>query len=203
MFDKFLSNLRNQNPLVHNITNYVTVNDVANILLAAGASPVMSDEAADVKQMSAISSAVNINIGTLNKRTIKSMFLAGKIANDNGRVVILDPVGAGATDLRTKTCLDLIKKIKFDVIKGNMSEIKTLASLICKNSAEDNNAVNQTKGVDVNANDKISDNNLASNIALVKNFAKEAGCIIAVTGQIDLVSDGEKCYVIKNGHALM
>ncbi|MBP5402009.1 MAG: hydroxyethylthiazole kinase [Treponema sp.] len=203
MFEKILSNLKTQNPLVHNITNYVTVNDVANILLAAGASPVMSDEAADVKQMSAISSAVNINIGTLNKRTIKSMFLAGKIANDNGRVVILDPVGAGATDLRTKTCLDLIKKIKFDVIKGNMSEIKTLASLICKNSAEDNNAVNQTKGVDVNANDKISDNNLASNIALVKNFAKEAGCIIAVTGQIDLVSDGEKCYVIKNGHALM
>ena len=203
MFDKFLSNLRNQNPLVHNITNYVTVNDVANILLAVGASPVMTDEAADVKQMSAISSAVNINVGTLNKRTIKSMFLAGKIANANDRVVVLDPVGAGATDLRTKTCLNLIKKVHFDVIKGNMSEIKTLASAVCKNSAESNNEVNQTKGVDVNENDVISENNLAANISLVKNFAKATGSIVAVTGKIDLVSDGEKCYVIQNGHELM
>ncbi|MBO4759044.1 MAG: hydroxyethylthiazole kinase [Spirochaetaceae bacterium] len=203
MFDKFLSNLRNQNPLVHNITNYVTVNDVANILLAVGASPVMTDEAADVKQMSAISSAVNINVGTLNKRTIKSMFLAGKIANANGCVVVLDPVGAGATDLRTKTCLNLIKKVHFDVIKGNMSEIKTLASAVCKNSAESNNEVNQTKGVDVNENDVISENNLSANISLVKNLAKTTGSIIAVTGKIDLVSDGEKCYVIQNGHELM
>lgn len=203
MLGKCLENVRKNVPLVHNITNYVTVNDVANILLAVGASPVMSDEAADVKQMSAISSAVNINVGTLNKRTIKSMFLAGKIANANGRVAVLDPVGAGATDLRTKTCLNLIKKVHFDVIKGNMSEIKTLASAVCKNSAENNNEVNQTKGVDVNENDVISENNLAANISLVKNFAKATGSIIAVTGKIDLVSDGEKCYVIQNGHELM
>lgn len=200
--EKIILNLRTKCPLVHNITNYVTVNDVANAELAIGASPVMTDEIADVKDMAAIASAVNINIGTLNKRTIKSMFLAGKIANKNGAVVVLDPVGAGATKLRTDTCVSLMKKIHFDVIKGNMSEIKILATCFGVNEAVSQEA-NQTKGVDVNENDAISDKNLSSNIALVKAFAKKVNSIIAVTGKYDMISDGEKCFVIANGHELM
>lgn len=203
MFDKIILNLKNQNPLVHNITNYVTVNDVANSLLAIGASPVMSDEIEDVRQLDAISSAVNINIGTLNKRTVKSMFAAGKIANKLNKVVVLDPVGAGATKVRTQTCIKLIKKIHFDVIKGNMSEIKTLANIVCKDYVDETENAGQTKGVDVNENDVITDKNLLDNIQLVKRFAKTLGSIIAVTGKFDLVTDGEKCFVITNGHPLM
>lgn len=202
MFDKIILNLRTQCPLVHNITNYVTVNDVANAELAIGASPVMTDEIDDVKDMAAIASAININIGTLNKRTIESMFLAGEIANKNGTVVVLDPVGAGATKLRTDTCVELMNKVHFDVIKGNMSEIKILATSFGVTEAQAQES-NTTKGVDVNENDAISDKNLSANIALVKAFAKKVNSIIAVTGKFDLITDGEKCYVIANGHELM
>ena len=127
MFSKILSNVREKCPLIHNITNYVTVNDVANILLACGGSPIMSDDEGEVEEITAICGGLNINIGTLNKNTIPSMFLAGKKANELGHKVLLDPVGAGASALRTNTALDLLKKVKFDVIRGNISEIKTLA----------------------------------------------------------------------------
>lgn len=203
MFDAIILNLKNQNPLIHNITNYVTVNDVANSLLAIGASPVMSDELHDVLQLGKISSAVNINIGTLNKRTIKSMFAAGKNANALNKCVVLDPVGAGATQFRTAVAKKLINAIHFDVIKGNMSEIKALASFFCKTSAQSGKSETQTKGVDVNENDVITDRNLPDNIQLAKNFSRAVKSIVAVTGKFDLVTDGTTCYVIKNGHALM
>ena len=97
-----LENVRAKTPLVHNITNYVTVNDVANVLLAAGGSPIMSDDADDVEDITSICGGLNINIGTLNKNTIPSMFLAGKKANELGHIVLLDPVGAGASRLRSE-----------------------------------------------------------------------------------------------------
>ena len=123
-----LENVRAKTPLVHNITNYVTVNDVANVLLAAGGSPIMSDDADDVEDITSICGGLNINIGTLNKNTIPSMFLAGKKANELGHIVLLDPVGAGASRLRTDTAFRLLRDVKFTVIRGNISEIKTLAS---------------------------------------------------------------------------
>lgn len=203
-FNQILSVLKTQNPLVHNITNYVTVNDVANALLAVGASPVMSDDAADVKELARVSSAINLNIGTLNSRTIKSMFIAGKIANQCNKIVVLDPVGVGATNRRTKTALNLIKKIQFDVIKGNMSEIKTLAASLCKAESENNaENVSKTKGVDVSENDIITEKNLSENILIVKNLSRATKSVVVATGPFDLISDGAKCFVVKNGDALM
>lgn len=192
MFSKILSNVREKCPLIHNITNYVTVNDVANILLACGGSPIMSDDEGEVEEITAICGGLNINIGTLNKNTIPSMFLAGKKANELGHKVLLDPVGAGASALRTNTALDLLKKVKFDVIRGNISEIKTLAV-----------GSGTTKGVDADVSDAVTEENLDKSIAFAKKFAAKTKSVIAITGAIDLVCDSEKCYVIRNGRAEM
>lgn len=188
MFSKILSNVREKSPLVHNITNYVTVNDVANIILACGASPIMSDDESEVEEITSICGGLNINIGTLNKNTIPSMFLAGKKANSLGHKILLDPVGAGASKLRTETAVKLMSEVKFDVIRGNISEIKTLAL-----------GNGTTKGVDADVSDAVNDANLEKSIEFVKKFAASAKCVAAVTGAIDLVSDGKKCYVIRNG----
>ena len=187
-----LENVRAKSPLVHNITNYVTVNDVANVLLAAGGSPIMSDDADDVEDITSICGGLNINIGTLNKNTIPSMFLAGKKANALGHIVLLDPVGAGASRLRTDTANRLMQEVRFDAVRGNIPEIKTL----CTGSGS-------TKGVDADAVDAVTEANLDNGVQLVKTFAAQTGCIIAVTGAIDLVSDGERCWCIRNGRAEM
>lgn len=122
-----LENVRKTCPLIHCITNYVTVNDVANAVLAIGASPIMADDIRETSDITSICSALVINIGTLNERTIPAMFNAGQTAKKLGHTVVLDPVGAGASPLRTETALELLKKIKPDIIRGNISEIKTLA----------------------------------------------------------------------------
>ena len=120
------------------------------------------------------------------------MLKAGKKSNELGHPVLLDPVGAGASALRTNTAVRLMKELKLTVIRGNISEIKTLAL-----------GSGTTKGVDADVADKVTDENLDDSIRFVKNFAKESGTIIAVTGAIDLVSDGESCYVIRNGRPEM
>ena len=192
MLGTCLQNVREKGPLVHNITNYVTVNDVANVILACGASPIMSDEPQDVQDITAICGGLNINIGTLNVRTIEGMFAAGARANELGHVTLLDPVGAGASELRTNTAVELMEKVRFDVIRGNISEVKTLAQ-----------GSGTTKGVDADVADAVTEENLEEGIAFAKAFAKKAGCIVAITGAIDLVSDGEKCFVIRNGRPEM
>ena len=121
MLGTYIENVRNSVPLVHNITNYVTVNDVANVLLACGGSPIMSDEPEDVADITSICGGLNINIGTLNKRSIEGMFVAGKKANELGHIVLLDPVGAGASTLRTNTAVRIMDELKLDVVRGNIS----------------------------------------------------------------------------------
>ena len=187
-----MDNVRKNVPLVHNITNYVTVNDVANILLACGGSPIMSDEPEDVEDITSVCGGLNINIGTLHQSSIEGMLLAGKKANELGHPVLLDPVGAGASRLRTDTALRIMKEIKLTVIRGNISEIKTLAY-----------GSGTTKGVDADVADAVTEETRNDAIAFVKNFARKTSCIIAVTGAIDLVSDGEICYVIRNGRPEM
>ena len=187
-----MDNVRKNVPLVHNITNYVTVNDVANSLLACGGSPIMSDEPEDVEDITSVCGGLNINIGTLHQSSIEGMLLAGKKANELGHPVLLDPVGAGASRLRTDTALRIMKEIKLTVIRGNISEIKTLAY-----------GSGTTKGVDADVADAVTEETLNDAIAFVKNFARKTSCIIAVTGAIDLVSDGEICYVIRNGRPEM
>ncbi len=189
---RYLENVRTRAPLIHNITNYVTVNDVANVLLACGGSPIMSDEPEDVGDITSICGGLNINIGTLNQRSIEGMFVAGKIANELGHTVLLDPVGAGASRLRTDTAVRLMKEIHFDVIRGNISEIKTLIL-----------GSGTTKGVDADAADAVTEKNLEQMTAVAKQFAKVTGSIIAITGAIDLAADSRRCYVIRNGRPEM
>ena len=192
MFKTCLENVRNTVPLIHNITNYVTVNDVANVLLACGASPIMADDEGEVEEITAICSGLNINIGTLNSRTIPSMLKAGKAAQALNHPVVLDPVGAGASALRTETARRLIREIRFTIVRGNMSEIKTLAA-----------GSGNTRGVDASVEDVVTEENLESAIAFVKDLSARDGAIVAVTGAIDLVADAERCYVIRNGRPEM
>ena len=192
MLGTCIENVRKNVPLVHNITNYVTVNDVANVLLACGGSPIMSDEPEDVEDITTICGGLNINIGTLNKSSIEGMYRAGKRANELGHVVLLDPVGAGASALRTNTAVGLMDKIKFNVIRGNISEIKTLAL-----------GSGTTKGVDADVADAVTEESLDSAVKFAKDLAKKTGSIIAITGAIDLVADSDRCYVIRNGRPEM
>ena len=192
MLGTCIENVRKNVPLVHNITNYVTVNDVANILLACGGSPIMSDEPEDVEDITTICGGLNINIGTLNQRSIAGMFRAGAKANALGHVVLLDPVGAGASALRTNPAVELMEKVKFTVIRGNISEIKTLAL-----------GSGTTKGVDADVADQVTEENLDAAVSFVKAFAKKTGAVVAVTGAIDLVGDDTRVYCIRNGNARM
>ena len=145
MFKEIFDNVREKCPLIHNITNYVTVNDCANVVLACGASPIMADDKDEVSDIQTICGGLNINIGTLNSRTIESMLLAGKRANELGHPVVLDAVGAGASKLRTETANQLLKEVRFTVIRGNISEIKTLAL-----------GNGTTKGVDADLADRVT-----------------------------------------------
>lgn len=188
----YLKNVKENAPLIHNITNYVTVNDCANIILACGASPIMADDKREVEEITSICNALNINIGTLNSRTIESMVLAGKKANELRHPIVLDPVGVGASDLRTQTALHLLQEIQFTVIRGNISEIKMLAGI-----------TSATQGVDANIADKVTEDNLDETISFAKDFAKRTGAIIVITGAIDIVCNNEKAYIIRNGRSMM
>ncbi len=192
MLGKYFENVRKNVPLVHNITNYVTVNDVANILLACGGSPIMSDEPEDVEDITSICGGLNINIGTLNKSSIEGMYRAGRRANELGHVVLLDPVGAGASSLRTNTAVGLMDELRFTAIRGNISEIKTLAL-----------GSGTTKGVDADVADAVTEGTLDSAVKFAKDLASKTGSVIAITGAIDLVADADRCYVIRNGRPEM
>ena len=192
MLKEMLENVRKNCPLIHNITNYVTVNDCANVLLACGGSPIMSDDVDEAEEIVSICGGLNINIGTLNQRTIPAMHKAGRKANELGHPVVLDPVGAGASHLRTQTAKDLMDAIHFTVIRGNISEIKALAL-----------GEGGARGVDADVADKVTEDTLPHAVKFAKEFAKKTGAVIAITGAIDIVADGEKAYCIYNGHPMM
>lgn len=179
--------MRQEIPLVHNITNYVTVNDCANALLAIGASPIMADDTLEAADITSISSALVLNIGTLNQRTVESMILAGKKANELGLPVILDPVGAGASDLRNKTVEKVLDQVKVTILRGNLSEVSYVAGLSVS-----------TKGVDTSDKDNNKDARLVALAA-----AKKLSCIVAVTGAVDVITDGERVVKVSNGHPLL
>jgi len=192
MLKQIFENLREKSPLVHNITNYVTVNDCANIVIACGASPIMSDDKNEVEDITSICNGLNINIGTLNSRTIDSMIIAGKRANQLGHPVVFDPVGAGASALRTQTALKILQEIKLAVIRGNVSEIKVLAS-----------GNGTTKGVDADVADKVTKQNIGEMANFFKKFALKTGAVVVVTGETDIVTDGNRVCYIRNGHPMM
>ncbi|WP_088041502.1 hydroxyethylthiazole kinase [Bacillus sp. EAC] len=182
---QLLESVKVKKPLVHHITNYVTVNDCANMVLALGGSPVMADDLAEVEEMVGFASALVINIGTLNERTIQSMITAGKKANQLGIPVILDPVGVGATTLRTETTTKLLKEVRFAVVRGNMSEIKLISGLNV-----------QIKGVDSVADEE-------NGVEIAKSLSAKLGAVVAITGAVDIVAEQEKVCMISNGDKLL
>lgn len=187
---KLLNEVRNKKPLIHNITNYVTVNDCANILLAIGGSPIMADDIKEAADITKISSALVINIGTLNERTIESMIASGKKANELNIPVVFDPVGAGASEFRNTTTKRILEEVKISVLRGNMSEIKFISGL---------NAT--TKGVDASESDMESANEEGVNVA--KNLANKLNCTVAITGATDIISDGKRVAVLENGTKML
>lgn len=186
---KLLEKVKKENPLVHHITNYVTVNDCANIVLSLGGSPVMADHIEEATDMTSIANALVLNIGTISENSIDSMIVSGKRANRMGIPVILDPVGIGATRLRFEVINKILSDVKIAVIKGNFSEIKKLYGMNV-----------ESKGVD--SLDSIEDDiEGAKNIA--KELSKKLNSVIAITGKKDLITDGEKVITIDNGASIM
>ena len=185
-----LETVRSKKPLIHHITNYVTVNDCANITLAIGASPIMADDIGEAAAITSISSALVLNIGTLNERTIESMLAAGKRANEINIPVVFDPVGAGASELRNRTAKRILHEVRVSVLRGNMSEIRFIAGL---NSS--------TKGVD--ASDADMQGGLETGSSVAETVAKNYGCVAAITGATDFLSDGRRTILLDNGTKLL
>ncbi|VBB06970.1 hydroxyethylthiazole kinase [Lucifera butyrica] len=177
-----LLHLREKKPLIHHITNYVTVNDCANMTLAVGASPVMADDIGEVEEMVAFAAALVLNMGTLNLRTVDSMLAAGRKARKAGIPVIFDPVGVGATKLRTETAAAILREVRPSVIRGNMSEIKLLAGL-----------KTDIKGVDSAAAEEDGE-------IIAAGLSRELDCVVAITGKRDIIAYRNRLCYIDNGH---
>ena len=193
-----LNQIKEKNPLTHCITNSVTINDCANAVLAIGGSPFMAEDAEELEEVVTIADALVINIGKLSKEQINSMNISAEVANRTGTPIVLDPVGVGVTELRNKTTLNLINNYKMAAIRGNISEIKAIAKLI---GVIDEN--NTAKGVDVNVNDLITEENLEANGQIIKETAKQLDTTILASGPIDILSDGETTIAIDNGDDMM
>jgi hydroxyethylthiazole kinase len=180
-----LRRLRETKPLVHQITNYVVMNETANATLALGALPVMAHAVEEVEEMASAAGALVLNIGTLSAHWIEAMLLAAKAANRVGVPVVLDPVGAGATRLRTETARRILEEAEISVVRGNAAEVATLAG----RQAE-------IRGVEsLGASEPGAE--------LAKAAAGELRCVVAVTGPVDHVSDGERVIAVANGHELL
>jgi hydroxyethylthiazole kinase len=180
-----LSTVRAKAPLVHNITNLVVMNYTANALLAMGASPVMAHALEEVEEMAALAGALVLNIGTLTAEWVESMLKAGRSASRAGTPVILDPVGSGATALRTSTAGRIIAETRPAVVRGNASEILSLRE-----------AGSRTRGVD-------SRHGVDQAADAARSLAAELQCVLAITGPVDLVTDGRRVVRVANGHPLM
>jgi hydroxyethylthiazole kinase len=177
--------VRQQKPLVHQITNAVTINDCANVTLAIGASPVMTSSPDEVAEMVQIAQALVINTGTINEESARSMIIAAQTAHEKGIPVILDPVGAGATTYRSKKILTLLETGNIDIIRGNASEIDYLY-----------NGKTTTRGVDAGkVNMQISE--------LAMSAAKQYNATVVISGKQDVVSNGHSVFLIDNGDSLL
>ena len=184
-----VAKVREKSPLVQQITNFVTVNDCANITLAIGASPIMADAIGESADIAAISGALVLNMGTLDEADVRSMVSAGRSANANGVPVVFDPVGAGASKLRNDTVALLTGELKLSVIRGNISEIKYVAGV-----------ASQTKGVDAAQGDMDDPGRVGQ---MTKALAQKLGCTVVVSGAVDVLSDGERLAFVENGHPML
>lgn len=180
-----LRGVHSRNPLVHQITNYVTANDCANVVLALGGRPVMAEDPREVEEMVAIASALVLNLGTLNDCKVNAMLAAGRKANELGIPVILDPVGVGATRLRLTAAESILNEIRVAVVRGNLSEARALTGENSKTCGVDS--------IDGHANSK--------EVAI--RLSQQRGCVVAITGVQDIISDGTIVASVNNGHQLL
>jgi hydroxyethylthiazole kinase len=177
--------VREVRPLVHHITNFVTVNDCANVTLAVGAAPVMAEAPEEAAEMAGLADALVLNIGTLSSAQIEAMLLAGHAAHACGIPIVLDPVGAGATGFRTATALRLLDSLEITLVKGNAGEIGTIAGLEAR-----------VRGVD-------SVGLTGDPAEVCSRLAARLGCVVAMSGPIDVVADENRVAFVENGHPLM
>lgn len=180
-----LGRVRERRPLVHHITNAVTINDVANVTLALGAAPIMASAPEEVEEVVAAAGALTLNIGTLSVRTVEAMLVAGRRANAVGVPVILDPVGAGATAFRTAQARRLLDELRIACVRGNAGEIAALAG-----------QAGGVRGVDATGRVEAVDR-------LAQALARRTGAAVAATGPVDLLTDGDRVVRIENGHSLL
>lgn len=193
-----IEKLRQESPLTHCITNVVTVRDCANAVLAVGGSPIMANAPEEAEEIVSIANSLVINIGTLTEEQIETMKKSAKQAAKMEKPFVLDPVGIGISKIRNETPIDIIKESKPAIIRGNLSEIKAIAMFYgildeCTTA----------KGVDVADTDIISEDTLEINAQIVKNIAEKLDTTIAVSGPIDIVSNGKEVYALKNGNPMM
>jgi hydroxyethylthiazole kinase len=177
--------LRERKPLVHQITNYVVMNETANATLALGALPVMAHAREEVEEMVGLAGALVLNIGTLSPHWVDAMLLAGKAANAGGVPVVLDPVGAGATRYRTDTARRILSEVNVAVLRGNQGEVATLVGV----EAE----VRGVESIEVGGEPA----------ELARAAARNLGLVASVTGPVDHVSDGRRVLAVANGHELL
>lgn len=180
-----ISAVRAKSPLVHNITNYVVMNNSANVLLAVGASPVMAHWIEEMEEMTAIAGALVINIGTLDDKWIDGMLAAGKAAQRRSIPIVLDPVGVGATSQRTEAAMKIIGQCHPSIIRGNASEIMALVDATVK-----------SKGVDSCASSKDA-------VDSAKRLAAETGAVVVISGETDYITNGTDVYTVEGGHPIM
>ena len=179
-----LAAIRERRPLVHQITNYVVMNETANATLALGALPVMAHAPQEVEEMASAASALVLNIGTLSDGWVEAMLLAGRAANAAGVPVVLDPVGAGATSYRTEVSRRLLEQLEVAVVRGNSAEVATLAG----------------QAAEIRGVESLGD---GGGPEAAREAARTLGCVVAVTGAVDHVSDGETVNAVANGHELL
>lgn len=208
MFKEYLERVREKEYLIHTITNYVSINDVANIILAVGARPIMAENIKEVEEVVKKADSLCLNIGMINEEKAKSMILAGKAANKLGKNVVLDPVGVGVSSFRKNIVKDILENVDISVIKGNAKEIKDIGEMlglkedetiedIEKLKSEQKEEYIDNSGVD--SKFEISSFNIMQKIKFVKEISKKTKAIVISTGNIDFISDGENVYCVYNG----
>lgn len=185
MFAEIIRQNRLKKPLIHCITNYVSANDCANLLLGCGASAIMADDPEEVAEVTAMCDGLVLNMGIPNPRKLEALLIAGKEANRLGHPVVLDPVGVGSSSMRQRAARKLLEEVRFAAIRGNATEIATLVRGAAAH-----------RGVDADGPDAAAEDN-------ARQLARETGAVVIVTGDTDIITDGRTLYRVHNGHPMM
>lgn len=192
MTGQIIKKVHDVHPLIHCITNYVSMNDCANILLACGGAAIMAEDIHEVEEITSLCNGLTLNMGMLTEAKCESMILAGQRANALGHPVVLDPVGVGSSTFRREAGGKILQHVRCSIIRGNVSEIKTLAF-----------GSKASQGVEADETDQITRENLEQSAVCARALAQRTGAVIVMTGAVDLVSDATTTYAVRNGHPMM